>query len=162
MSRDVLDAGSRRVETILERFSAFPADTGARADAEELIRIVSSLHGQCLRALVQAMREELGDRANETLERSCADPLVASLLVTHGLHPLSIEERVRRAIEIVRPELQTNHADARLESVTEDVVTLRVDGDANVVPLLEGAVYAAAPEVLDVRCTGQTISLLSV
>jgi hypothetical protein len=159
---DLLSQSSQRVETLLDRFSAFPPSTGARADAEELVRLVSSLYGECLRRIVSDLHAQLGEGANEWLERWCRDPLIASLLITHGLHPVALEERVRRALGALRPALEAKSATVELLSVDEDVVCVRIDGMADVVPLVEQAVRAAAPEVLDVRTAGQTISLLSV
>jgi Fe-S cluster biogenesis protein NfuA len=76
------------------------------------------------------------------------------------LHPVPLEERVRRAIEALGPELRRENADAELVSVDEDVVSVRVNGMAGVVAAVEQAIHAAAPEVMEVRCIGQTISLL--
>ncbi len=162
MSRELLESSSKRVETLLDRFGAFPVSTGARADAEELVRIVSSLYGECLRRIVQTLRDEYGERGAALLERACGDPLTASLLIAQGLHPIELEERVRRALESVQPELERRKAQVRLMSIDEDVVALNVEGTAEVVPLLEQAIFAAAPEILEVRALGQTISLLSV
>lgn len=145
--QDVLHESSRRVEALLDRFSLLPPATGARADAEELVRVLASLHGECLRRIVAT----LDDAA---IERLCADPLVASLLVTHGLHPVSLEERVRREVASI--------AGAELISVSEDCVEVRFNGSSSAVPAIEQAVYRAAPEVLEVRVAGQTISLLEV
>ena len=158
----MLDSSSRRVEMLLDRFSAFPASTGARSDAEDLVRTISSLYGECLRSIAQTLHEELGERGDAILERSCEDPLVTSLLVTHNLHPVPLEQRVRRAIERIKPALEQKHANVQLVSVDEDVVSVRIDGMADVVSLVEQAVYSAAPEVLEVRAAGQTISLLGV
>ncbi len=161
MSRDLLDRSSKRIESLLDRFSAYPAASGARADAEELVRTVSSLYGQCLREIVETLREELGARADGLLERCCGDTLTASLFITHGLHPVPLETRVRRALESLGEALREQGAAVQLVSVDEDVATVRIDGPSQVVPAVEQAIFAAAPEVLDVRCTGQTISLLS-
>lgn len=162
MSRELLDSSSRRVEMLLDRFGTFPPSTGARTDAEDLVRTISSLYGESLRSIARTLREELGERGDAILERCCDDPLVASLLVTHNLHPMPLEERVRRAIDRIKPALEQKHANVELLSVDEDVVSVRVDGMSDVVPLVEQAVYAAAPEVLEVRAAGQTISLLGV
>jgi Fe-S cluster biogenesis protein NfuA len=159
---DVLSQSSRRVETLLDRFSAFPPASGARADAEELVRVVSSLYGECLRHMLNELRTQLDTRADEVVERWCVDPLVASLLITHGLHPVALAERVRRALNALRPALETKHAAVEVLSADEDAVCVRIDGTADVVPLVEQAIRNAAPEVLDVRTVGQTISLLSV
>jgi len=149
---DLLEESSRRVETLLDRFGSLPPVTGARTDAEELVRVLATLHGECLRRICAALTGELGDRAPAVLERCCSDPLVASLFVTHGLHPIALDERVRRAIADI-PE-------AKLVSASEELVEIRMSGSASIVPAIERAVYVAAPEVLDVRVTGQTISLL--
>jgi hypothetical protein len=162
VSRELLEVSSKRVETLLNRFSTFPPSSGARTDAEELVRIVSSLYGECLRTLVAALHEDLGDRSDALLERCCEEPVVASLLVTHALHPVPLEVRVERAIEALKPALEARSAGAHLLSVDEDTVSVRIDGGADVVSLVEQAVYGAAPEVLEVRCVGQTISLLGV
>jgi hypothetical protein len=160
VSRELLDSLSRRVEMLLDRFSAFPASTGARTDAEDLVRTISSLYGESLRSIARTLREELGERGDAILERCCDDPLVTSLLVTHNLHPVPLEERVRRAIDRIKPALEQRNADVLLLSVDEDVVSVRVDGMSDVVSLVEQAVFTAAPEVLQVRAAGQTISLL--
>lgn len=144
---DLLHETSRRVETLLDRFSLLPPATGARADAEELVRALASLHGECLRRICAAL-----DGA--AIERLCGDPLIASLLITHGLHPVPLEKRVREAIAPI--------AGAELTSASEECVEIRFTGSSSAVPSIEQAVYRCAPEVLDVRVAGQTISLLEV
>lgn len=153
-SESVLESASKRVETLLDRFSVFPPSTGARTDAEELVRIVSSLYGHALARIIESAQEQLGEQGAAFIERCCADPVVSSLLITHGLHPVPLEERVRAAL--------LHFDNAQIVSLSEDVAEIRVDGPEDLVPLIEQAVHRAAPEILDVRCVGQTISLLSV
>jgi NifU-like domain len=157
---DLLAESSKRVETILDRFSSFPVTTGARTDAEDLVRTVSGLYGEALRRIVATLRDELGERAEVLLERACGDTLVASLFITHGMHPVSLQERVRRGIDSVQPYLQSRDAYVEVLSIDEDVVNVRVQGSSDVVPAVERAIFQAAPEVLEVRAVGQTISLL--
>lgn len=159
---DVLNESSSRVQTLLDRFSLFPPSTGARADAEELVRTISSLYGEGLRRILGVLYDEFGENARGLVEACCSDPLVASLLVTHGLHPVPLQERVRRAIESVRPELRAKGGDAQLMTADEDVVSVRIDGMADLIPIVERAVYMQAPEVLEVRAVGQTVSLLNL
>lgn len=161
MSRELLDRSSKRIEALLDRFSAYPAASGARADAEELVRTVSTLYGDCLREVVETLRAELGARSDALLERCCDDALTASLFITHGLHPVPLETRVRRALDSLGKTLREQGAAVEVVSVDEDTVSVRIDGPSQVVPAVEQAIFAAAPEVLDVRCAGQTISLLS-
>ncbi len=158
-----LDRASERVETLLDRFSALPPATGARADAAELVRVLSTLYGEALREIAESIRAALGEQqGNALLERCCESPTVAALLITHGLHPVPLQARVERALESVRPYLHEHDADAEIVRIDEDVVEVRVNGMDGVVPKIERAIREAAPEVLDVRAVGQTISLLEV
>jgi hypothetical protein len=158
-----LHDASQRVETLLERFSALPPATGARADAEELVRILSSMYGDALREIVESIRAALGEKEGSALiERCCSNPLVTTLLIAHGLHPVPLRTRVDRAIDSIQPYLREHHAGAEIVHLDEDLVEVRVNGMEDIVPAIERAIREAAPEVLDVRAVGQTISLLEV
>jgi Fe-S cluster biogenesis protein NfuA/nitrite reductase/ring-hydroxylating ferredoxin subunit len=89
---------------------------------------------------------------------------VASLLVLHDLHPLSLEDRVRGALEAVRPYLGSHGGDVEVVSIEPDdsVVTLRMlgscDGCASSSVTLELAVQRAieeaAPEITRIDVAG--------
>lgn len=156
---DLLKETGERVEALLEHFGAFPPSTNARADAEELLQSVSALYGEGLRRLLQALRNELGDAAPEVLQRSCSDTIVTALLVTHGLHPVPLDERVRHAVDTVLPYMQSHGGGVEILNITEDAVDVRLQGScdgcsasqATLKDALERAIFAAAPEVLEVR-----------
>ncbi len=167
MADDLLRESSERVETLLQRFDAFPPATGARTDAGELVRIISALYGEALARIGRTLREQLGDSAQGVLEQCCSDPLVASLMIAHGLHPVPLEERVRRAIDSVRPYMQSHKGDVEILSIDEDVVELRLHGtcdgcassQATLKLNVERAIFAAAPEILEVRADGAVASV---
>lgn len=159
---DELEHASQRVETLLQRFSALPPATGARADAEELVSVLSGLYGEALRDIAETVRTALGEEeGNVLLERCCeSSPTVATLFVTYGLHPIPLQTRVERALDSTRGYLRKRDADAEIVRLDEDIVEIRVNGSADVIPAIERAIREAAPEVLEVRAIGQTISLL--
>ncbi len=167
MAADLLRESSERVETLLQRFDAFPPATGARTDADELVRVISALYGQALMRIAQTLHDELGDRAQDVLEHCCSDTLVASLMIAHNLHPIPLEDRVRRAIESVRPYMQSHKGDVEILSIDEDVVELRLHGtcdgcassQATLKLNVERAIFAAAPEILEVRAAGAAPSM---
>ena len=65
--------------------------------------------------------DELVDAAPTFMRRLADDPLVASLLVVHGLHPDGLRQRVAAALEKVRPFLGGHGGDVELLDVDEDV-----------------------------------------
>lgn len=94
-SRNLRDMGAR-VEDLLGRIRA--ADPAVAGLAEELVGLLVDLYGEALSHVVDLVDDP-------HLERIIDDPLLASLLLLHGLHPHSMEERVERALDRIRPGL---------------------------------------------------------
>ena len=162
MATDLLRESGERIEALLQHFDAFPPATGARADAGELVALISGLYGEALRRLFENLRQELGEQAQDVLVDCCNDTLITSLLVTHDLHPLPLADRVQRAIETVRPYMNSHKGDVEILSIGEDAVEVRLHGtcdgcassQATLKDAIEKAVFASAPEVLEVRAAG--------
>lgn len=157
-AHDVQAAGNR-VETLLAEFGGL-ADAAARLKAEELVRALVELYGAGLERVVEIVTEA---GAAEVLRRLASDEVVSGLLVLHDLHPLSTAERVREAVEGVRPRLGGHAGDVELvEAGERGVVRLRLRGAghacpssrARVVRAVEHAVARAAPEVSGVEVEG--------
>jgi Fe-S cluster biogenesis protein NfuA/nitrite reductase/ring-hydroxylating ferredoxin subunit len=143
-----------RIELLLEASAA--AGPVARERAEELVRLVVELYGAGLERVLD-LAHEAGALSPELLDALAADELVSSLLLVHGLHPYSVQERVERALDDVRPYLGSHGGDVRLLEVSGDgVVRLQLlgscDGCASSAVTLElaveEAIRAAAPETV--------------
>ena len=88
--------------------------------------------------------------------------MVSSLLLIHGLHPVPVEERVREALDEVRPYMESHGGNVELLGVEDGVVRLRLvgscDGCAASSSTLELAVEKAiketAPDVLGMVVEG--------
>jgi Fe-S cluster biogenesis protein NfuA len=83
-----------------------------------------------------------------------ADELVAHLLVLHGVHPWPTEQRVRQALDEVRPYVQSRGGDVTLTGIEDGVAMVSVSGgcqcgspDATLGEAVTGVVLAAAPEL---------------
>ena len=142
-----------RIELLLEASTA--AGPVARERAEELVRLVVELYGAGLERVLD-LTHEAGALDDDLLGALAADELVSSLLLVHGLHPYSVQDRVERALEDVRPYLGSHGGDVRLLDVSEDgVVRLQLlgscDGCASSAVTLElaveEAIRGAAPEI---------------
>lgn len=143
-------------------------DGEARATALALVQSLMDLHAEAFeRVLVilsAAEREGSpgaceGDPSQSALLRMTADPLVASLLLLYGLHPEPVESRVERALDKVRPYIQSHGGRVALLGVDDDgVVHVSMDGTCHDCPsseqtiklAIEQAVFEAAPEVVSV------------
>lgn len=151
----------KRIETLLHQLQATD-DPAVQAGAEELVQVLMELHGTGLERMLDCIWEtgEAGERIiHDVLP---ADDLIGSLLILHGLHPMSLEVRVQQALEKVRPYLQSHGGDVDVLEIRDGVVRLRLEGSckscqASTMTLqyaVEDAIYEAAPEVTGVEDVG--------
>jgi Fe-S cluster biogenesis protein NfuA/nitrite reductase/ring-hydroxylating ferredoxin subunit len=151
-----------RVEELLATLRASAGGTVAAA-AEELVGLLVGLYGDGLGQIVAVLREQ-GDAGAATLASLAEDPLVESLLLLHGLHPLDVDARIQRALDRVRPYLGSHAGGVEYLGVTDGVARLRLEGSCHGCPsstvtvqlAITGAVEEAAPEVTQVVVEGMT------
>jgi Fe-S cluster biogenesis protein NfuA/nitrite reductase/ring-hydroxylating ferredoxin subunit len=116
---------------------------------------------------VQAIVEMYGEGLARIMERvdSSAfldDELITHLLIVHDLHPVPLEERVRGALEEVRPYMESHKGGVELVSIEDGVVRLRLQGSCSGCPsstmtlklAIEDAIHKAAPDVDEVVADG--------
>ena len=159
VEEDTLARTADRVESLLRGFDAVSTPRQARELGEELARTLTILYGAGIERVLTIVHDASGASAPAIFDRLCADPFVESLLCLHGLHPLSVEERVQRALDGVRPYLKSHEGDVEIVGVEGDVVTLRMQGTCDGCPsssatvklAVEKAILAQVPEIREVR-----------
>jgi hypothetical protein len=158
IDEDKLQQRMQRIAELVRRLDAV-ADSGVRAQSKELLEAVMDLHGEALDRVLQRLRDG-GEAGAEVLDSLSADPVVASVLLLYGLHPLDFETRVRRAIETVRPTLRSYGSELELSSVNAGAVRIRVHGvdsaftARTVKSAIEDELYAAAPDAVSLVLLG--------
>jgi Fe-S cluster biogenesis protein NfuA/nitrite reductase/ring-hydroxylating ferredoxin subunit len=148
-----------RVEGLLEALERLP-DAAARQTATDVAQALLDLYGEGLSRIVDvlAAHDEDGTLAQELSE----DELVSHLLLLHGLHPVSVEDRVRGALDGVLPYLESHGGNVQLLGVQDGVVRLRMEGSCSGCPsssmtlklAIEDAIFKAAPDVEEVTAEG--------
>ncbi len=156
----VRDVGER-VEELLAGLRS--AGGSAAPAAEELVSLLIGLYGDGLGRIV-AVLTEAGQDGADLLAKLADDPLVESLLLLHGLHPLDVDARIQRALDQVRPYLGSHAGGVEYLGVRDGVARLRLEGSCHGCPsstvtvqlAITGAVQDAAPEVDEVVVEGMT------
>jgi Fe-S cluster biogenesis protein NfuA len=157
-----------RIEELIQAVDAI-ADEVPRTQARELVEALLELQGAGLERLMEIIYES-GLSGQAMIDELGRDELVSSLLLVHGLHPLDLESRVRKAIEAVRPRLAQHNGSVELVSVTpEGGVKLRLEGNCHgcssslltLKSTIEKAIYAAAPDVTSLDVEGAGIEPLA-
>jgi hypothetical protein len=149
-----------RIEALVERLESL--DPAARSTARELLEGVLELHRNGLeRALeVIASHGAAGAALRDALAR---DPAVSALLLLHDLHPVAPAERARAAVDRARAELAIEGCTVELISVEDGIVRVRLERTSaghrasadELRTSLRDAIWAEAPEAIEVRIEGQ-------
>jgi Fe-S cluster biogenesis protein NfuA len=148
-----------QIEELLAGLTA----SGQGTAAEELVRLLVGLYGDGLARIAGTLSDE-GAAGAAMLGRLAEDPLVESLFLLHGLHPLDVDTRIQRALDRVRPYLGSHAGGVQYVGVTDGVALLRLEGNCDGCPsstvtvklAIEGAVQDAAPEVSEIVVEGVT------
>jgi hypothetical protein len=149
-------AVSGRIEALVAELETLE-DLSVRSRVEELVRLLMQLHGEGLARMLALWRQPDFD-SNSAVERFAADPVVASVLMLHDLHPHDVRTRIERALDLVRANLPRG-TDVTLLEISDRIVRLRMDAAAGgcgtpveaVRTTVDAAIRDAAPEVREVE-----------
>jgi Fe-S cluster biogenesis protein NfuA len=103
-----------------------------------------------------------GDDGQRLAVELTEDPLVATLLMIHDLHPVPLEQRVQDALESVRPYMESHGGNVELLSLEDGVARLHLRGScsdcsASSVTLelaIKQALEEAAPDLAGLEVEG--------
>jgi len=160
MARNEFKGRTEKIEELVRTVESVP-DEAVRADALELVQSVMALHGSALQRIMEIVLES-GQAGGEIIRCFAGDDLVSGLLLLHDLHPDDLETRVIRALEKVRPFLQSHHGNLEFLGIEEGRVRLRLQGSCKGCPgsaitsktAIESAIFDSAPDVVAVEVEG--------
>jgi hypothetical protein len=147
-----LETQLRRIEELVAQIERC-GDGDAEEAAREMVRTLLDLHAAGLSRILQWLTQG-GAAGRAVLDGLCRDEVVSPLLLLHGLHPVALEERLRRGLAKLRPRLHAQAAEVELLAVNESVARLRLRVDAecdtaaraSLKTTIEEALFDAAPD----------------
>ncbi len=144
---------AERIEELVQKVSTF-SDSYMRETVEDLLQALLDMYGEGLARIL-----ELTTHAKvpgfELIKKFTDDELIGALLLLHDLHPVDIKTRIVRALNEVRPYLQSHGGNVEFIKVEEGVAYLRLNGSCHSCPsstitlkqTIEEAIYKAAPDL---------------
>src|SRR5262249_45688801 len=156
MNNSEFQARAEELDRFVQRVSNL-TDQEARTAALDLLQSSMDLHGAALNRMVEVLSQS-GDAGRNLLSKLGNDPLICGLLVLYGIHPVSLEDRISRALEKLGPQLRKQNAGAELMSITEGVVRIRITGASHgcgsspdaLKSMAQQAILEAAPEAVEI------------
>src|ERR1022692_171397 len=118
-----------RVQDLQARLDSAP-DPATREVAEELVSALVQMYGAGLEQILAGLfaAGEAGERIAGSLAE---DPLVATLLLIHDLHPVPLADRVQGALDSVRPYMESHGGNVELLSLERGIARIRLQGSCS-------------------------------
>ncbi len=153
-----------RMETLLQEVDSQP-DSAGRARTKEIIQVLMEFHGAGLERILERLSE-----GQAQIELLAQDDLISSLLLLYGLHPLSLEARVRQALDKVAPYIHSHGGNVELASTEDGIVRLRLQGSCKGCPssamtlkqTIEEAIHEKAPDIVGIEVEGESPQPISM
>jgi Fe-S cluster biogenesis protein NfuA len=147
---------AQRVETLVHEVEGLE-DENCRRSALDTVQALLELHGHVLDRMLELAGPEVAGKLADDQE-------VGALLLVHGLHPLTLAERVARSLDDVRPYLASHKGGVEVLGTGDGVVRLRLEGTCHGCPsstatlknAIEKAILEGAPDVARIEVEGVT------
>jgi Fe-S cluster biogenesis protein NfuA len=150
----------QRLDALLQDVERL-ADPAARSQISEVVQALLELHCAGLESILEHLAAA-GQPGAAVLDACSRDDVAGGMLLLHGLHPSSLEERVLQALEQVRPVLRSHGGNVEMLGVDDGVVRLRLTGSCHgcasssltMKQTIEQAVLGRAPDALGLKVEG--------
>src|SRR3982074_3946 len=106
------------------------AQSATRGPGEELASTILQLYGSGLERILDALLRS-GVEGPRIAAGLAEDPLVATLLLIHDPHPIPLQERGPRALDSVRPYMDSHGGNVELLSLQGGVARIRLQGSCS-------------------------------
>lgn len=157
-----------RVQDLQEKLEG-AGEGPIRELADELVSAVVQMYGAGLERIMDGLFAA-GEAGEPIALGLVDDPVIATLLLIHDLHPVPLADRVRSALDSVRPYMESHGGDVELLSLEEGVARIRLHGScsdcsASTVTLelaIKQALEEAAPDLAGLEVEGLEPQLTGV
>ena len=139
-----------RIDELLERVEGVPGPTAEAAI--EAVQTLAEVYGE-------ALARVLGLASPPVVDQLVGDELVGHLLVLHDIHPDPVVDRVERALDEVRPYIESHGGQVELAEIEAGIARVRLSGackscsssSATLEQAVTESVLALAPELTGVE-----------
>jgi Fe-S cluster biogenesis protein NfuA/nitrite reductase/ring-hydroxylating ferredoxin subunit len=123
----------QRIQDLQERLDA-AGDSTTREVADQLVSAVVQMYGAGLERIVELLVRMQGPThpdGRQIADALSEDELVSALLLIHDLHPVPLADRVRAALDSVRPYMESHGGNVELLSIEGGVATIHLRGSCS-------------------------------
>jgi Fe-S cluster biogenesis protein NfuA/nitrite reductase/ring-hydroxylating ferredoxin subunit len=125
-----LNHQGERIQQIIEQIETLP-DGKARDLVQECIREMLSFYGSGIERMLKIISGGNSTAAKDIYNDLIEDSFINGLLLIHDLHPLDLRTRLYKALDQVKPYMDSHGGSIELVSLEDGIAKLRLAGSCN-------------------------------
>jgi Fe-S cluster biogenesis protein NfuA/nitrite reductase/ring-hydroxylating ferredoxin subunit len=128
-----LNLQSEHIQQLIEEIEKLP-DPKAKKMMEECIQEILGFYGKGLEKILKIISDGNSAAAKDIYNDLIEDSFVNGLLLIHDLHPLDLKTRLYKALEKVKPYMDSHSGSVELISLENGVAKLKLAGNCKGCP----------------------------
>jgi Fe-S cluster biogenesis protein NfuA len=117
---------AQRLQELIDQIQRQP-NPAAKVLLQDCLQSLLAFYGDGLSRVLEHL-QKAGPEGEKILERLLKDGTVSGLLLIHGLHPVPLETRLTRALDSVRPYMQSHGGNIELLGLENEIARVRLQG----------------------------------
>lgn len=162
---DELNRQSERIQQLIEEIESLP-DQHAKKIMQECIQEMLSFYGNGLERILKIISNGNSSAAKDIYNDLIEDSFVNGLLLIHDLHPLDLKTRLYKALDKVKPYMDSHGGSVEIVSLENGVAKLKLSGNCKGCPSsastlelgIKDAIEELCPDLLGLEVEGVTAS----
>ena len=141
---------SERIQELVEQIEEFP-NPNMRSLLAECMEAVLTLHGTGLERIFEIIEET--DQATADVRKNLlGDNFIKGMLLIHGLHPDDLEARLHKALDKVKPYMDSHGGSVQVISLEDGVAKLKLEGSCDGCPSSASTLELGIKEAIEEEC----------
>ncbi|KAA9038581.1 hypothetical protein FW778_13565 [Ginsengibacter hankyongi] len=146
-----LNRQSDHIQQLIEEIETLN-DTKAKSIAEECIQEILSFYGKGIEKILKIISDGNSTAAKDIYNRLIDDSFLNGLLLIHDLHPLDLKTRLYKALEKVKPYMDSHDGSVEIVSVDNGIVKLKLAGNCKGCPSSSSTLELGIRQAIEEYC----------
>jgi Fe-S cluster biogenesis protein NfuA/nitrite reductase/ring-hydroxylating ferredoxin subunit len=147
--RDV-NQQKERIEELVQQIEQFP-NPAMRSLLAESMEAALALHSSGLKRIFDLIDQTEGS-AEEARKNLLEDDFIKGLLVMHGLHPDDLETRLYKALDKIKPYMDSHGGSVEVLHIEEGAATLKLEGSCDGCPSSATTLELGIKQAIEEEC----------
>jgi Fe-S cluster biogenesis protein NfuA/nitrite reductase/ring-hydroxylating ferredoxin subunit len=139
-----------RIEELVQQIEQF-SDPAMRSLLAESMEATLTLHSSGLQRIFDLIDQTEGS-AEDARKNLLADDFIKGLLVMHGLHPDDLETRLYKALDKIKPYMDSHGGSVEVLRIEDGAATLKLEGSCDGCPSSATTLELGIKQAIEEEC----------